>query len=114
MKMYILILMGLSVAAVSFGAVGDTVSASAEKYGEPRGKFDSAGNKVRMYETPFEKITETYNSDGVCVRSVVKKKKRVKPAIKQVARKGAVPPPPPPEQHSENQSKKSASGTAKK
>ena len=78
-KQIILITISL-LAHASVAVIGDTMKLSEQRYGKATGKFDSANKMVRIYETTSSKITETYNLNGICIDSDIKRKNPLKTA----------------------------------
>lgn len=49
---------------------GFTESQSVKKFGDPVGRAESSKLKILYFETPEAKITETFNTDGICIESI--------------------------------------------
>lgn len=62
-----------STQSYSYTGVGQTLEAASAKYGQPTGAMKMGDLTVRIYEVEDGKITETYDSEGICIKSILER-----------------------------------------
>lgn len=86
MKRIIIITCMLST-SICYAKKGNTAEESITKYGEPIGTAGNQKRKIRIYDTPTAKITETYDANGICIHSVKKYKTQATQKIHRTRQK---------------------------
>jgi Fe2+ transport system protein B len=60
------------VSSPSLARIGDNLDAAEWRYGKPTSVIKSSTQTIRIYETATGELKETYNQDGICIRSSIK------------------------------------------